>query len=107
MKKACKSCHGKGDLESNENSASRRLEELSQPCSASRRFVVNPGRLWFLTWQVISALGHKDPSIVVGRESLRMIGVKLAIFSETSGQTLLLACKRVCSFLTRCGLLGF
>lgn len=31
----------------------------------------------------------------VGRESLRVIGVKLAMFSETLGQTLLLADKRV------------
>lgn len=40
-------------------------------------------------------LGAQGSFYSVGRESLRVIGVKLAMFSETLGQTLLLADKRV------------
>lgn len=90
MKKACKSCHGKGDLESNENSASWHWEELSQPwiCSEPRQAVV-------LNLAGHFRLGAQGSFYSVGRESLRVIGVKLAMFSETLGQTLLLADKRV------------
>lgn len=40
--------------------------------------------------QVISASGHKDPHLAVGRESLRVISAKLTMCSETLGQILLL-----------------
>ena len=66
-----------------QKSAGRHLEE---PSSAVVRhpWVCSEPR------QVISASGHKDPHLAVGRESLRMISVKLTMCSETLGQILLL-----------------